>query len=85
MDGFWTIAVISFLVWCIVTDIIYLVLRLTKFYTCRKIINCKSRKCLVRGTCRKYDKSLTQEEYNYLMALVEKSFSEERITKNESI
>lgn len=77
MDKFWTIVIISFLVWCIITDIIYLILRLTKFYTCRKITDCKNRKCLVSGTCRKYNKFLTREEYDYLIELVKKTFGEE--------
>lgn len=82
MDGFWTIAVVSFLVWCITTDIIYLILRLTKLYTCRKITDCKNRKCLVSDTCRKYNKFLTEEEYNYLMNLLYDMFKEDN-TQNE--
>lgn len=77
----WGVIIVLFLMWCFITDIIYLLLRLTKLYTCRKITDCKNRECLVSGTCRKYNKSLTQEEYNYLMKLVEESFSDERTLK----
>lgn len=79
------IIIASYVVLCIVADVIFLLIRLTKFYTCRKIENCKNRKCLVSETCRKYDKSLTQEEYDYLIQLVKKSFPEERDAKNENI
>lgn len=81
----WGIIIVLFLAWCIVTDIIYLLLKITKLYTCRNITDCKNRKCLVNGTCKKYNKFLTQEEYDYLIQLVKESFPEERITKNENI
>lgn len=77
------IIIASYVVLCIVADVILLLIRLTKFYTCRKIKNCKNRKCIVRATCNKYDATLTEEEYNYLIQLVKKSFPEE--TKKENI
>lgn len=77
----WGAIIVLFLAWCITTDIIYLVLRLTKLYTCRNITDCKNRKCLVSGTCRKYNKFLTKEEYNYLINLLNDMFREENTQK----
>lgn len=78
MDKFWSLALIFFLIGCITTDIIYIIIRFIKLIACRYKIDCKNRKCLVSDTCGKYDKSLTQEEYDYLTKLIEESFPERR-------
>lgn len=77
MDKFWEIVIIIFLACCIVTDIIYIIIRFIKLIKCRKIKECKNRKCLVNGTCGKYSELLTQEEYDSLIELIEKSFPKE--------
>lgn len=81
MDKFWSLALLFFLIWCITTDIIYIIIRFIKLIACRNKGDCKNRKCLVNETCMKYNKSLTQEEYDYLMKLLDDTFKEERTLK----
>lgn len=78
----WGIVIALFVAWCIVTDIIYLLIKLTKLYICRDITTCKNRKCLVKESCKSYDQRLTKEEYNYLMNLLHDTFRKEN-TQNE--
>lgn len=81
MDKFWSLALLFFLIWCITTDIIYIIIRFIKLIACRNKGDCKNRKCLVNETCMKYNKSLSQEEYDYLMKLLDDIFKEERTLK----
>lgn len=74
MDGFWIIVMVIFLMWCITTDIIYIIIRFIKLIICKDVEACKNRKCFVKDTCTKYSKFLTQEEYNYLLKLLDDAF-----------
>lgn len=74
----WGVIIVLFLAWCIIADIIYIGIRFIKLIVCRKVKDCKNRKCLVSGTCRKYNKFLTEEEYYYLLNLINNAFREEK-------
>lgn len=65
-----TIIVGIFLTGIAITDIIFILIRLSKFVVCRNIQDCRNRKCLVSATCRKYNSALTEEEYEELMELL---------------
>lgn len=77
MDKWGNILLIFFLIWCIITDIIFIIIIISKFFICRNIEDCRNRKCIVNEICNKYNKYLTQEEYNYLINFIENNFNEE--------
>ncbi len=77
MNDFRSIVLISFLTWCIIIDIFYIIIKILKLYTCRNIEDCRNRKCPVNGTCKKYNDNLTQKEYNYLKNLINTLSDEE--------
>ncbi len=85
MNTFWTIFLILFLSWRMVTDFIFIIIRITKLFICRNIKNCKNRKCMVSRTCPRYSRLLTQEEYDYLTKLVENAFRNEKRQNNKDI
>lgn len=60
----------------IITDIIYVLIRLVKLIICKDVEDCRNRKCCANRMCSKYNRQLTKEEYNRLRKLIEDSFTE---------
>lgn len=79
MDNLRFIVLISFFICCIIIDIIYIIIRISKLFICRNIEDCRNRRCPVNGACKKYNEALTQEEYNYIKKLL-KTLSDKEST-----
>ncbi len=52
-------------------DIIYLITWTIKLFKCRKIEECKNRKCLVKDNCYRYNSDFTPEEYERIQKLID--------------
>ena len=65
-----TIILGLFLLCTVVADIILILIRLVKLFICKNVRDCKNGKCFVSVTCKKYDSSLTHEECEELMQLL---------------
>lgn len=65
-----TIILGFFFLCMVVMDIILILIRLVKLFVCKNVRDCRNRTCFVSEICKKYDPTLTEEEYEELIQLV---------------
>lgn len=77
MDKIEGLIVAFCMIWIVIVCIIYLLIRLVKFITCKDLEECRNRKCVVNGICSKYNSQLTKEEANELYKLIDDMLGKE--------